>query len=145
MIQIKSRWETAPDPDSPVRPDTLGTQAWWLVTAETVGAKKLALNYCIIPPGTGHQLHRHAHAEQVIMVLSGSGMVLGDVGPPQPVGEGDVVHIPAGDWHGFANPHGDTTMIATVYGGVGRKEDAGYELHPDPPNEIGTLGSEYLA
>lgn len=132
-MHVQSRWETPEDPHSPHRPDTAGTRAWWLLTEDTVGAKALVMNICELPPRTAHQLHRHANAEQAVIVISGQGLHLQADSAPIIVGVGEVVHIPAGEWHGFANPFSQTVTIATVYGGVARREQAGYELHPGDP------------
>jgi quercetin dioxygenase-like cupin family protein len=132
-MQIRSRSSVGEDRETPGRADTRGTHAWWLLTAETVGAHSLVVNLSELPPGTSHQLHRHANAEQAIIVVSGRGMHLSEGKEPVVVAVGAAIFIPPGEWHGFANPFADTVTIASVYGGVGRREDAGYELHPGTP------------
>jgi len=127
-MEIRSTRNIAEDAAAFERPDTLGTHTWWLVQRDTVGAEKLVVNRGELPPGTTHQLHRHPHAEQGLIVVAGRGLHLRAEGDPVPMEEGDVVHIPAGEWHGFTNPYDETVVIASVYGGVGSREEAGYEL-----------------
>ncbi len=76
-----------------------------------------------------HDLHRHPHAEQATHVLRGSGVHLSAEGRT-PMVEGDVVFIPAGEWHGFANDTEETVTILGLWGGVGSAQEAGYEDHP---------------
>ena len=54
-------------------------------------------------------------------------MTLAEKGLPD---AGDLVFIPRGEWHGFANPSGEPTLAVTVMGGVSHYEDAGYETMP---------------
>lgn len=131
-MEIRSRDDVGEDRETPGRPDTLGTHVWWLLSADTVGATGLVLNVGDMPPRTAHQLHRHAHAEQAILVVAGRGLHLRAGREPVEVATGTAVFIPIGEWHGFANPFDEPVTIASVYGGVGRREDAGYELHPGP-------------
>jgi putative monooxygenase len=132
-MEIRSRANVAEDPNTPSRPDTFGTHTWWLLSQETVGATGLVVNVGDMPSRTAHQLHRHAHAEQAILVLAGRGLHLRLDEEPIEVGTGEAIFIPIGEWHGFANPFDEPVTIASIYGGVGRREDAGYELHPGPP------------
>jgi quercetin dioxygenase-like cupin family protein len=102
----------------------------WLVTAETRGARSLAVA-CSAFTGAGtHELHRHPHADEFFLVLDGGGEHLTETGPVRLV-PGDLVHIPAGEWHGFRTAPGVTTR--TVYGYLGAPglAGAGYELLAD--------------
>lgn len=135
-MEVRSRDTVDEDVAGASRPDTLGTHTWWLLTASTVGATNLVLNIGVLPPGTAHQLHRHAHAEQALLVVSGHGVHLRHQEEPIAAGSGDAIYIPANEWHGFANPFDEPVTIASIYGGVGRREAAGYELRPGPPFDI---------
>jgi quercetin dioxygenase-like cupin family protein len=132
MAEIRSALTIPADPDAPDRPDTAGTHVWWLLTRETVGARSLVLNTNELHPRTAHRLHRHPHAEQAVYVVSGSGLHLTETGA-LPVGAGDAIYVPPGEWHGFANPHSAVCTIVSVYGGIGDRREAGYELHDSPP------------
>jgi len=59
----------------------------------------------------------HTHTcDQILVVVSGSGMVAVEGGTPQPINVGDVVHIKAGErhWHGAntESPMGHITITA---------------------------------
>jgi glyoxylate utilization-related uncharacterized protein len=60
-------------------------------------------------------------------VLEGEGLHLTD-GEPVRLRKGDLVFIPKGEWHGFANDSDDPTLAVTVMGGVAHYSDAGYEV-----------------
>lgn len=132
MARIMSRRDVPPDPDAPTRPDTAGTSVWWLVGRDTAGARSIVLNTNDLPPGTAHRLHRHPHAEQAVFVVSGRGVHLIEDGSAEVVAD-DAIHVPAGEWHGFANPYAELCTIVSVYGGVGDRAEAGYEVHSCPP------------
>jgi quercetin dioxygenase-like cupin family protein len=131
-MYIQSRSTVEQDHAAFDRPDTKGTNTWWLVDNSTVGSRRLVVNRGELPSGTAHQLHRHPHSDQALIVLSGRGLHLRSDDDPIEVEEGDVVFVPAGEWHGFANPFAETVTISNIYGGVGTREEAGYELHPGP-------------
>lgn len=140
-MEIRSRRNVAEDSSASSRADTFGTHTWWLVQQGTVGSRNLVVNMGELPPGTAHQLHRHPNSEQALIVIAGRGVHLSSEGEPVEVGAGDVLYVPAGEWHGFANPFETTVTIANIYGNVGSKEEAGYELHPGPPFDIQAFNS----
>lgn len=81
--------------------------------------------------GSGcHDLHRHPNADEFFYVWEGSGAHLGPDGAPHPVRPGDLVHVPAGEWHGFRNTGHQPARALFGYLGVTRFADAGYEAAP---------------
>lgn len=128
MIRV-SKKTIAEDSAAPLRPDMLGIHVWWLVTQDTVTSRTMVLNIAELPPGAIHWLHRHPHADQSVVVMSGSALCFGE-SESFPVQAGEVVHVPAMEWHGLANLRNERVAIVTIYGGVATQDDAGYELHP---------------
>ena len=63
-------------------------------------------------PGTGHAMHAHAEADEVMIVVSGKGYTLSD-GVRQDLVPGTVVHIPAGCAHENV-PLGDEPLRAII-------------------------------
>jgi quercetin dioxygenase-like cupin family protein len=57
-----------------------------------------------------------------------------------PDAAGDLVFIPKGEWHGFANKTDRSTLVVTVIGGVAHYSDAGYEVHPIQPGHLNNAG-----
>ncbi|GGN92079.1 hypothetical protein GCM10010112_78890 [Actinoplanes lobatus] len=99
----------------------------WLVTAATLGARSLVVATSTFTPGGSHDLHRHPSADEYFLVLSGGGEHLTESGPV-PVGPGDLVYVPAGEWHGYRTSPGVITRTVYGYLGAGDLDTAGYQL-----------------
>lgn len=99
----------------------------WLVTTATEGARTVcAACSSFVGDGT-HELHRHPDADEFFLVLEGGGEHLTEDGPVR-MGPGDLVYIPAGEWHGYRTDPGLTTRTVYGYLGAGSLAAAGYEL-----------------
>ncbi len=116
------------DPVVTPRPDQKGLRLRRL-TNDRAGSSSYVLAETEVPPGCRHEIHRHPHADQAIYILRGCLTLLNPSaeGPAMRLGPGDVVHVPAGEWHGTANDSADMAATLTVFGGVATAADAGYE------------------
>ncbi len=95
------------------------------------GAEEVVFGRTIFAPGSRHEAHRHAHAEEVQYLLSGEGVVL-DGDDQISVGPGDIVHTPKGRWHGFRNTsESEDAVLIWLWAGAGSREAAGYEARSD--------------
>jgi quercetin dioxygenase-like cupin family protein len=103
-----------------------GLRVWWLIDQAGAGSTQIVFNVTRFSPGKTHGLHRHPNAEEVLYVLQGEGLHLSE-GEPVRQREGEVVFIPRGEWHGFANDSHEPTTVIAVFGGVGSYDEAGYE------------------
>jgi quercetin dioxygenase-like cupin family protein len=103
-----------------------GLRVWWLIDRTGAGSTQVVFNVTEFSPGKTHGLHRHPNAEEVLYVLRGEGLHLSEGEAVRQV-EGEVVFIPRGEWHGFANDSERPTTVIAVFGGVGSYEEAGYE------------------
>jgi quercetin dioxygenase-like cupin family protein len=99
----------------------------WLATADTVGARGLVVATSTFEPGGHHGLHRHPHADEFFLVLRGGGHHLAPDGPIR-LDPGDLVHVPAGEPHGYRTDPGTVTTALYGYLGAGSLDQAGYEL-----------------
>lgn len=139
-MHIASIATTPEDPTIAGRPGWEGLHVWWLIDRAAAGSSGLVVNQTTFPPQKWHALHRHPHAEEALYIVSGSGLHLSE-GEPVRQRAGDVVYIPAGEWHGFANDTDEPTTVLGIFAGAGTYADAGYEEHPgasaaaDPSNE----------
>jgi quercetin dioxygenase-like cupin family protein len=99
----------------------------WLVTSETVGSSKLVVATSVFTPSGEHGAHRHPHADEFFLVIEGGGEHLS---PQGPIGMevGDLVLVPAGEWHGYRTAGGTATTSIYGYLGAGSLQQAGYEL-----------------
>lgn len=76
------------------------------IAREFVGADHGDVGICAIlvdaPPGMGPSLHRHPYPEVFITQEGTATFLLGE-GEQREVGPGEIVVVPAGQWHGFVN------------------------------------------
>ena len=126
-----SREATPFDPTIPQRPGWEGMEVHWLADRDHGGTETTVFNVTQFPPNRAHEVHRHEHAEEYFLLLEGSGLHLSD-GDPVRLEQGELVFVPKGEWHGFANDTDEPAVAVTVMGGVSHYSDAGYEvLDPD--------------
>jgi quercetin dioxygenase-like cupin family protein len=127
-----SRHETHFDPSIPERAGWEGMHVHWLADRDHGRTQTAVFNVTEFPPKRWHELHRHPDAEEYFFVLEGAGLHLTE-GEPVRLEKGDLVFVPKGEWHGFANDSDEPTLAVTVLGGVAHYRDAGYEVHPAQP------------
>jgi quercetin dioxygenase-like cupin family protein len=76
------------------------------IAREFVGADHGGVGICAIlvdaPPGRGPSLHRHPYEEVFITLEGQATFQLGD-NEERVIGPGEIVVVPAGQWHGFVN------------------------------------------
>lgn len=102
-------------------------QVQFLISEANAGAKEVVFGRTVFTPGSRHDWHRHANAEEVQYLLSGEGIVL-DGDEEIPVKAGDVVHTKKGQWHGFRNTSDtEDAVVIWLWAGAGSRDQAGYE------------------
>lgn len=116
-------------PDYFVRPETVSAFGFdWGKLALTVGpevngAKAFSGGIVTVQPGGGHARHNHPGAEEIILVLSGSGqqMVEDDAGHPlvQDVGPGCTIYVPESRFHSTLNTGEGIMTLFVVYSPAG--------------------------
>jgi quercetin dioxygenase-like cupin family protein len=77
------------------------------IAREFVGADHGGVGICAIlvdaPPGAGPSLHRHPYPEVFITQEGTATFFVGEDGEERETGAGEIVVVPAGEWHGFVN------------------------------------------
>jgi quercetin dioxygenase-like cupin family protein len=77
------------------------------IAREFVGADHGGVGICAIfveaPPGAGPSLHRHPYPEVIVTQEGTATFHLGEEREPREVTAGQMVVIPAGQWHAFVN------------------------------------------
>lgn len=98
----------------------------FLITADSVGAQHSVFGITVFPPGAKHDIHRHPHAEETEYVVEGHGIArVGD--DDVLMGPGDIVFVPANDYHGFHNTsETKRAVMVWTYGGAASLQEAGY-------------------
>ncbi|CAL9343068.1 hypothetical protein SUDANB95_00309 [Actinosynnema sp. ALI-1.44] len=99
----------------------------WLATTDTLGTAGLVVATSTFAPGGHHEPHRHPHADEFFLVLRGGGYHHASDGPIR-LDPGDLVHVPAGEPHGFRTDPGTVTTALYGYLGAGSLDQAGYEV-----------------
>lgn len=102
-------------------------QVQFLVDQAKAGSDNFLLGWTVLPPGARHERHRHPHADEFFVVLSGRGVIYTD-SDDQPSAEGDVIFTPRGRWHGFNNTGDEDVTLVWGWSGAGSLDAAGYEL-----------------
>ena len=99
----------------------------FLIDALSAGSDQLLVGWTVLPPGARHERHRHPHADEFFIVLSGQGVIYSD-GEDEPAESGDVIFTRRGNWHGFNNTGQEDVTLVWGWSGAGSLEAAGYEI-----------------
>ena len=99
----------------------------WLVSEDRQGAEMVGVGQTIYPANGGtHEHHLHPDAEEVVIVMSGSGWHR--VGHAiYDIAAGDVVYVPRNTPHSACCTSAEDMVILWVLGGVPSLERAGYQ------------------
>ena len=101
-------------------------QVQFLIDSESAGSDDFLLGWTVLPPGARHDRHRHSHADEFFIVLSGSGTIYTDEGIESSE-KGDVIFTPRDHWHGFDNTGSEDVVLVWGWSGAGSLEAAHYE------------------
>ena len=102
-----------------------------LLSGSLTGTPEIVADLFTFPPGFIHHMHRHPHADMVLVPLTGTLRFVGAAGRTLEMGSGQVLVVPRGNWHEFRNVSGEPSRVLHFFSGVGAIEDIGYEAHPD--------------
>jgi mannose-6-phosphate isomerase-like protein (cupin superfamily) len=84
-----------------------------LMDAGELGSRHLSVNWLEVPPGVREELRSHEEAEQVYVVVSGTG-TMSATGDTQSLGAGDLVLIPPATEHSVANDGEEPLALVSV-------------------------------
>lgn len=84
-----------------------------LMDAGELGSRNLSVNWLEVPPGAAEELLSHEEAEQVYIVVKGSGK-MSATGDTQSLGPGDLVLIPPATDHSVANDGDEALALVSV-------------------------------
>ena len=84
-----------------------------LLDAGQLGARNLSVNWLEVPAGASEELRSHEEAEQVYVVVQGTG-TMSATGDTQRLEVGDLVLIPPATDHSVANDGDDSLALVSV-------------------------------
>lgn len=111
-----------------------------LLNKELTETPELVLDHITFPPGFIHHMHRHPHADMIIIPCIGSLQIVSESGDFVEVWPGHVLAIPRGNWHEVRNVSTIDCQVLHFYSGVGSVDDIGYEAYDNPGRAAGSLG-----
>jgi mannose-6-phosphate isomerase-like protein (cupin superfamily) len=81
--------------------------------AGDLGSRNLSVTWVEVPPGAEQRSHSHEEAEQVYVIVRGSGTMTVS-GDKETVQAGDLVFIPAASDHGIRNDGPDLLVYVSA-------------------------------
>jgi quercetin dioxygenase-like cupin family protein len=102
-----------------------------LLSGSLTGTPEIVADLFTFPPGFIHHMHRHPHADMIVVPFTGSLRFLGDSGRREELEPGQLLVIPRDNWHEFRNVSDAPSTVLHIFSGVGAVEDIGYEPHPN--------------
>lgn len=84
-----------------------------LMDAGEMGSRHMTVTWVEVPPGVSQELHSHEEAEQVYVVVQGTG-TLSATGDTEQLEPGDLALIPPASDHTLANEGEDSLAIISV-------------------------------
>jgi oxalate decarboxylase/phosphoglucose isomerase-like protein (cupin superfamily) len=111
-----------------VDPDELPTMTFdwgaikWFVTPDRTPGAALSFGEVVLLPGKGHDRHNHPTAEEVLYVISGTGLQMLDDGEPFPVAAGDTIYVPQAMFHSTLNTGWEPLRLIALYNPGGEEK-----------------------
>jgi mannose-6-phosphate isomerase-like protein (cupin superfamily) len=99
--------------------------------AGEMGSRHMSVTWLEVPAGAEQTLHSHEEAEQVYVVVRGSG-TMSVAGDTQPVGEGDLILVPPATDHAVTSDND----VALTFISVQSPAVAAAELYSDQLAEV---------
>jgi len=84
-----------------------------LMDAGDLGSRHCSVNWLTVPAGASEELRSHEEAEQVYVVVKGTG-TMSATGDTQTLAEGDLVLIPPATDHSVANDGDEVLALVSV-------------------------------
>jgi mannose-6-phosphate isomerase-like protein (cupin superfamily) len=84
-----------------------------LMDAGELGSRNLSVNWLEVPAGVSEEMRSHEEAEQVYVVVSGSG-TMSATGDTRRLDVGDLVLIPPATDHAVANDGNESLALVSV-------------------------------
>jgi len=94
------------------------------------GTPQLIADVITFKPDFIHHMHRHFNADQVMVPLRGSVVMLDEARTPRELGVGEAMVVPRYRWHEVRNESGEDCVVFNLFSGVGEMSEVGFEGVP---------------
>jgi quercetin dioxygenase-like cupin family protein len=91
------------------------------------GTPHLVADVITFKPDFVHHMHRHFHADQVMVPLQGSVVMLDEARTPRELRAGETMVVPRYRWHEVRNQSGEDCVVLNLFSGVGDMSEVGFE------------------
>jgi quercetin dioxygenase-like cupin family protein len=96
----------------------------------SAGTPHLIAEVITFKPDFIHHMHRHSNAEQVMVPLQGSVVMLDEARSPRELGAGEAMVVPRLRWHEVRNESGADCVVLNLFSGLGDISELGFEAYP---------------
>jgi oxalate decarboxylase/phosphoglucose isomerase-like protein (cupin superfamily) len=96
----------------------------------TSGTRHLIADVFTFTPGFVHHMHRHFNADQLMVPLQGSVVMLDGDRTPRELKAGEAMMVPRYRWHEVRNESDADCVVFNVFSGVGEMSEVGFEAFP---------------
>jgi quercetin dioxygenase-like cupin family protein len=101
-----------------------------LFSLAAAGTPDLVADVIRFQPGFIHHMHRHFHADQVMVPLQGRMVILDETRTARELRVGQAIVIPRHNWHEARNVSGEDCVALHLFAGVGDISQIGFEVWP---------------
>ena len=94
----------------------------WLSEPTVTAAERFSAGLVVLEAGKGHERHHHPNSEEILYVVSGTGLQTverPDGKVEREVGPGTLVHIPTGVFHSTVNTGDERMELIAIYAPFG--------------------------
>jgi oxalate decarboxylase/phosphoglucose isomerase-like protein (cupin superfamily) len=96
----------------------------------SAGTAHLIAEVITFKPDFVHHMHRHSNAEQVMVPLQGSVVMLDEARTPRELGVRETMVVPRLRWHEVRNESGADCVVLNLFSGLGDISELGFEAFP---------------
>jgi quercetin dioxygenase-like cupin family protein len=94
------------------------------------GTPQMIADVITFKPDFVHHMHRHFNADQMMVPLQGSVVMLDEARTPRELRAGEAMVVPRLRWHEVRNQSGADCVVLNLFSGVGEMSEVGFEGFP---------------
>ncbi len=94
----------------------------WLSEPSVTAAERFSAGVVTLESGKGHERHNHPYSEEILYVISGTGLQMVDLPEGEverEIGPGTLVHIPTAVYHSTVNTGDEVMQLIAIYAPFG--------------------------